>query len=252
MDKKQQIKSEFSGDRIAKIIARAGLCSRRDAEQWIMAGRVTVNGEKISSPALNVGPDDHIIVDGKPLPQAQETRLFLYHKPAGFVTTAKDELGRPTVFDNLPKGLPRVISVGRLDLNTEGLLLLTNDGALSRHLELPSTGWRRRYRVRVHGTVKQEDLDSLKKGITIDGVKYGPVEATMERAQSASNTWLTVILREGKNREIRRIMENFDLKVSRLIRLSYGPFLLGDLPEGAAREVPQKIIREQIPGFFKK
>jgi 23S rRNA pseudouridine2605 synthase len=252
MDKKQQSKSEFTGDRIAKVIARAGLCSRRDAESWIAAGRVTVNGEKISSPALNVSSSDIIVVDGKPLPTAQDTRLFLYHKPAGFVTTAKDELGRPTVFDNLPKGLPRVISVGRLDLNTEGLLLLTNDGALSRHLELPATGWRRRYRVRVHGTVKQDDLDSLKKGITIDGVKYGPVEASMERAQNASNTWLTVILREGKNREIRRIMEHFDLKVSRLIRLAYGPFLLGDLPEGAAREVPQKIIRDQIPGFFKK
>lgn len=251
MDRKRKEKSDFLGERIAKVMARAGLCSRRDAEVWITAGRVIVNGEKIDSPARNVMPDDIITVDGKPLPTAEGTRLFIYHKPAGFVTTAKDELGRPTVFANLPKGLPRVVSVGRLDLNTEGLLLLTNDGALSRHLELPSTGWKRRYRVRVHGTVKQADLDSLKKGITIDGIKYGPVEAILERAQSASNTWLTVILREGKNREIRKIMEHFDLKVSRLIRLAYGPFLLGDLPEGAAKEVPHKVMREQIADFFK-
>lgn len=243
--------SEFSGERIAKVMARAGLCSRRDAEAWIAAGRVTVNGEKIDSPALNIRAGDVVVVDGRILPTAQDTRLFLYHKPAGLVTTAKDELGRATVFDNLPHGLPRVISVGRLDLNTEGLLLLTNDGALSRHLELPATGWRRRYRVRVKGTVRQEALDSLKNGVTIEGIKYGPVEASMERAQSAANTWLTVVLREGKNREIRRIMEHLGLRVSRLIRVAYGPFQLGDLPVGAAREVPQKIMRDQIGDFFK-
>lgn len=240
-----------AGDRIAKVMARAGLCSRRDAERWIADGRVIVNGKKIDSPALNVGPEDTITVDGKPLPMAEATRLFLYHKPPGLVTTARDEKGRPTVFDNLPKGLPRVISVGRLDLNTEGLLLLTNDGALSRHLELPATGWKRRYRVRVHGTVKTEELDKLKKGITIDGIRYDSIEAAPERAQSAANTWLTVVLREGKNREIRRVMEHLDLQVSRLIRVSYGPFMLADLPLGAAKEVPQKVIREQLSGFFK-
>ncbi|MBU0858669.1 MAG: pseudouridine synthase, partial [Alphaproteobacteria bacterium] len=180
-----------------------------------------------------------------------------FHRDVKAVARAFGEAGQQRrAFEHDPqrprrKGLPRVVSVGRLDLNTEGLLLLTNDGALSRHLELPSTGWKRRYRVRVHGTVKQADLDSLKKGITIDGIKYGPVEAILERAQSASNTWLTVILREGKNREIRKIMEHFDLKVSRLIRLAYGPFLLGDLPEGAAKEVPHKVMREQIADFFK-
>lgn len=252
MDKKGQENSGFEGDRIAKVIARAGICSRRDAERLVAEGRVTVNGKKIDSPALNVTDDDAIIVDGKPLPRAENTRLFVYHKPLGLVTTARDELGRPTVFDNLPKGLPRVISVGRLDLNSEGLLLLTNDGGLARYLELPATGWKRRYRVRVHGTVKATALERLKDGITIDGVKYDRVEAAMEKGkQDASNTWLDVALREGKNREIRKIMEHLDLKVNRLIRMSYGPFTLGDLPIGAAKEVPQKIMRDQIAGYFK-
>lgn len=252
MNEKGKKESEFAGDRVAKVIARAGLCSRRDAERLVAEGRVIVNGKKIDSPALNVGPGDVVTVDGKPLPMAEAARLFLYHKPAGLVTTAKDEKGRPTVFENLPKGLPRVVSVGRLDLNSEGLLLLTNDGALARHLELPATGWRRRYRVRVMGTVKADALAKLKDGITIDGVKYGPVEAVMEKgAQAAANTWLTVTLREGKNREIRRIMEHLDLQVSRLIRMSFGPFMLGDLPEGAAKEVPQKVLREQLADFFK-
>lgn len=256
MDKKGKEKNAaapaFAGDRIAKVMARAGLCSRRDAEAWIAAGRVMVNGKKLDSPALNVGPDDNVVVDGRPLPRAEAARLFIYHKPAGLVTTARDEKGRPTVFDNLPPGLPRVVSVGRLDLNTEGLLLLTNDGGLARHLELPSTGWKRRYRVRVHGTVKPEALEKLKAGITIEGMKYGPVEAALEKgAQSASNTWLVVALREGKNREIRKIMEHLDLQVSRLIRVSYGPFTLGDLPAGVAKEVPQKVLREQTADYFK-
>jgi 23S rRNA pseudouridine2605 synthase len=251
MDKKGKENSGFEGERIAKVMARAGVCSRRDAEKLVAAGRVMVNGKKIDSPALNVQAGDDIRVDGQPLPQAEATRLFLYHKPAGLVTTAKDEKGRATVFDNLPKGLPRVVSVGRLDLNTEGLLLLTNDGGLARFLELPANGWRRRYRVRVMGTVKPEQLDSLKKGITIDGVKYGPVEAALEKEQKSANSWLTVVLREGKNREIRRIMEHMDLQVSRLIRVSYGPFMLSDLPLGAAKEVPNKVMREQIAGYFK-
>lgn len=252
MDNKGQEKTDFPGERLAKVIARAGICSRRDAERLVEEGRVSVNGKKIDSPALNVTDDDTIIVNGKPLPRAEGTRLFVYHKPLGLVTTARDELGRPTVFDNLPKGLPRVISVGRLDLNSEGLLLLTNDGGLARHLELPATGWKRRYRVRVHGTVKATALEKLKDGITIDGVKYDRIEAEMEKGkQDASNTWLDVALREGKNREIRKIMEHLDLKVNRLIRTSYGPFTLGDLPIGAAKEVPQKIMRDQIAGYFK-
>jgi 23S rRNA pseudouridine2605 synthase len=253
MDKKRQEESGFEGERIAKIMARAGVCSRRDAEKLIADGRVSVNGKKIDSPALNVTADDIVTVNGKPLPRAENTRLFVYHKPFGLVTTAKDELGRPTVFDNLPAGLPRVVSVGRLDLNSEGLMLLTNDGGLARHLELPATGWKRRYRVRVHGTVKEDALEKLKNGITIAGVKYDRVEASMEKGkQDASNTWLDVALREGKNREIRKIMEHLDLKVNRLIRMSYGPFTLGDLPIGAAKEVPQKVMREQIADYFKK
>lgn len=251
MDKKDKENSDFAGERIAKVMARAGVCSRRDAEKLVESGRVMVNGKKISSPALNVQPTHDIRVDGQPLPQAEATRLFLYHKPPGLVTTARDEKGRPTVFDNLPKGLPRVVSVGRLDLNTEGLLLLTNDGGLARFLELPANGWRRRYRVRVMGTVKPEQLENLKKGITIDGVKYGPVEASLEKEQNSANSWLNVVLREGKNREIRRIMEHMDLQVSRLIRISYGPFMLGDLPLGAAKEVPGKVMREQVAGYFK-
>jgi len=237
-------------ERIAKVIARAGLCSRRDAEVWILEGRVRVNGKRLESPAFTVSEDDNIIVDGKPLPQKEQTRLFLYNKPAGLVTTARDEKGRDTVFANLPKGLPRVVSVGRLDLNSEGLLLLTNDGELARYLELPATGWLRRYRVRVHGMPQAEQLAKLSKGVTVEGVKYGPIEAVIER-QQASNCWLEVSLREGKNREIRRVMEHLGLPVSRLIRLSFGPFQLGNLPEGAAKEIDGKTIREQVSGFFK-
>ncbi len=238
-------------ERIAKVMARAGLCSRRDAERWIAEGRVAVNGKKLDSPAFTVGPEDNIVVDGKPLPQAENTRLFLYHKPAGLVTTAKDEKGRATVFDKLPEGLPRVVSAGRLDLNTEGLLLLTNDGGLARHLELPATGWTRRYRVRAHGTVTQQKLDALQKGITIEGVHYKSIDAELEKAQEGANCWISMALTEGKNREIRKVMEALGLQVNRLIRVSYGPFQLGNLEKGAAREVPRKVVKEQIAEYFK-
>ena len=234
-----------SGERIAKVMARAGLCSRREAEGWIAAGRVTVNGKSIDSPALNVTADDRILVDGKPLPAPERTRLFLYHKPRGLVTTSADERGRPTIFGALPKGLPRLISVGRLDLNTEGLLLLTNDGGLARVLEHPDTGWLRRYRVRAHGKVTQAQLDALRPGLTVDGIRYGPIEATLDREQGA-NAWLTFAIREGKNREVRNVLEHLGLKVNRLIRVSFGPFQLGDLVEGAIEEVRTRHLREQL------
>jgi 23S rRNA pseudouridine2605 synthase len=242
--------SAKASERIAKVIARAGLCSRRDAERWIADGRVSVNGKTLSSPAFTVGPDDRILVDGKPLPITEAPRLFLYHKPAGLVTTARDEQNRPTVFANLPPHLPRVISVGRLDLNSEGLLLLTNDGGLARYLELPANAWKRRYRVRVHGAVKPALLAKLAQGITVDGVKYGPIEAKMERAQTGANVWLVVTLQEGKNREIRKVMTHLGLQVSRLIRTAYGPFELGELPPGSAREVPPEILKHKLAGYF--
>ena len=241
----QQEESSVAGDRIAKVMARAGLCSRREAEAWISQGRVSVNGAVISSPALNVTARDKIAVDGKPLPQRERTRLFLYHKPRGLVTTHADPEKRPTIFEKLPKTLPRVVSVGRLDLNTEGLLLLTNDGGLARVLEMPSTGWLRRYRVRAHGTVTQPQLDALRKGVTVDGIRYGAIEATMDRVQGA-NVWLTFAIREGKNREVRNVLEHLGLKVNRLIRVSFGPFQLGELPEGAVEEVRTRHLREQL------
>ena len=237
-------------ERIAKVIARAGLCSRRDAERWIVDGRVSVNGKTLDSPAFTVGPHDRVIVDGKPLPVAEAPRLFLYHKPVGLVTTMRDEQNRPTVFANLPQGLPRVVSVGRLDLDSEGLLLLTNDGGLARYLELPANSWKRRYRVRVHGAVKAAHLARLAKGVTVDGVNYGPIEAAMERAQAGANVWLAVTLKEGKNREIRKVLAHLGLQVSRLIRTSYGPFELGSLPPGAVREVEPAILKTQIAGYF--
>jgi 23S rRNA pseudouridine2605 synthase len=231
--------------RIAKAMARAGLCSRRDAERWISEGRVSVNGEVLTSPARDVGPDDVITVDGRPLPTIEPVRLWRYYKPRGLVTTHRDPQGRPTVFENLPPGMPRVISVGRLDFNTEGLLLLTTDGALARHMELPATGWLRRYRVRAHGTVTQEALDRLKNGIEIEGVRYGPIEATLDRVQG-SNVWLTIGLREGKNREVRKVLSRFNLDVNRLIRISFGPFQLLDLEPGQVEPVRRRVLVDQL------
>lgn len=249
-------KDPEKGERIAKRLARAGLCSRREAERWIAEGRVTVDGKVLATPAVVVTEESRISVDGKPLPDADRARLWRYHKRAGLVTTHKDPQGRPTVFEKLPEDMPRVISVGRLDLNSEGLLLLTNDGELARRLELPSNAWVRRYRVRVHGTPEIERLAALEKGITIDGVKYGPIKAQLDR-QQGSNAWLTVSIHEGKNREIRRVMEHLGWTVTRLIRVAYGPFQLGNLPEGAAEEVPGKVVKDQLgarptPGAAKK
>ncbi|HEX5452924.1 MAG TPA: pseudouridine synthase [Stellaceae bacterium] len=231
--------------RIAKVLARAGLCSRRDAERWIAEGRVAVDGAVLTSPAVAVAADADVRVDGKPLPQPERARLWRYHKPVGLVTTHRDEKGRPTVFGALPAGLPRLISIGRLDLNSEGLLLLTNDGALARRLELPATGWIRRYRVRVHGTVDPASLEALARGVTVDGVAYGPIRAHLDR-QQGSNAWITLSLQEGKNREVRRAMGHLGLPVTRLIRLAYGPFQLGHLARGAIDEVPPKVLREQL------
>ncbi|MGJ4952360.1 pseudouridine synthase [Bradyrhizobium sp. HKCCYLS20291] len=234
-----------TGERIAKVLARAGLASRRDAEEMVTQGRVSVNGRVINSPALDVTENDVIQVDGAPLPERERTRLFLYHKPRGLMTTHSDPEGRPTVFDNLPEGLPRLISIGRLDFNTEGLLLLTNDGGLARVLELPDTGWTRRYRVRAHGEITQGQLDQLAAGVEVDGVKYGPIEATLERDQGA-NVWLVVAIREGKNREVRNVLAHLGLEVNRLIRVSYGPFQLLELPEGEVQEVKTRVLREQL------
>jgi 23S rRNA pseudouridine2605 synthase len=233
------------GERIAKVMARAGLASRREAEAWIAAGRVAVNGAVISSPALNVMPSDRIAVDGEPLRARERTRLFRYHKPRGLVTTHADPEGRPTIFRALPKSLPRLISVGRLDINTEGLLLLTNDGGLARVLELPATGWLRRYRVRALGRVMQPTLDALRAGITVAGVHYGPIEATLEREQGA-NVWLSLGIREGKNREVRKVLETLGLKVNRLIRVAFGPFELGELDDGAVEEVKTEALRAAL------
>jgi 23S rRNA pseudouridine2605 synthase len=233
------------GERIAKWLARAGVASRRDAEVLITQGLVTLNGVKVETPATFVAEGDAIHVRGQPVGGAEPTRLFRYHKPDGLVTTHKDPQGRPTVFEKLPSGLPRLVSIGRLDLTSEGLLLLTNDGALARKLELPSNGWLRRYRVRVHGKVNEAGLAWLARGITVDDVKYGPIQAGLD-SRAGSNAWLTVSLQEGKNREIRRVMQHLDLHVTRLIRVAYGPFQLGTLPAGAVEEVNARTMREQL------
>jgi 23S rRNA pseudouridine2605 synthase len=237
--------SPAKGERVAKLLARAGLCSRRDAERWIAEGRVSFKGEVLTSPAFNVIDPHELSVDGKPLPAADRARLWRYHKPTGLVTTHRDEKGRKTVFAALPKELPRLISVGRLDLNSEGLLLLTNDGALARRLELPENGWLRRYRVRVHGTIDPKQLATLEKGVTVEGVSYGPIHAVLERQQGA-NAWLMVSLREGRNREVRKVMAHLELPVSRLIRIAYGPFQLGNLASGGIEEVNPRVLREQL------
>lgn len=248
---------KHKGERIAKRMARAGLCSRRDAERWIGESRVKVNGKTIDSPALNVTEEDKIIVDGKVLPSMEQTRLFLYHKPPGLVTTHRDEQGRTTVFEELPDSMPRVVSVGRLDLSTEGLILLTNDGGLARHLELPDTGWKRKYRVRVNGRVNEKRLQSLKNGITVEGVRYKSIEATLdaqpdERESAGANSWITMTLREGKNREIRRVLEALGLSVTRLIRTDYGPFSLGKMSRGSVSEVTVGVMRNQIGEYFRE
>ena len=233
------------GERIAKAIARAGICSRRDAERMIAEGRVQLDGEIVTSPARNVTESNVIQVDGKPLGQREPARLWRYHKPSGLVTTHKDEKGRDTVFASLPKSLGRVVSVGRLDYNSEGLLLLTNDGEIARRLEIPSAGWVRKYRARLFGKVTQADLEKLATGVTIAGVAYGPILADLERSKGVYS-WATVALKEGKNREVKRVMESLGLKVARLIRIAYGPFQLGHLAEGQVEEIPARLWREQL------
>ena len=240
---------EPASQRIARRIARAGVCSRRDAERLITAGRVVVNGVVLTTPALNVGPKDTVTIDGTPLPAAAPVRLWRHHKRKGRITASKDPQGRPTVFDDLPPDMPRTITIGRLDFNTEGLLLLTNDGALARTLELPATGWVRRYRVRVHGPVDEAALAALAKGKILDGIRYGPVDAALER-KTGSNAWLRVGLAEGKNRELRKLLGHLGLEVTRLIRVSFGPFQLGRLATGGCSEVPAKSLTEQLGGLL--
>lgn len=250
MENEQQSPIESKGSRIAKVMARAGLCSRRDAERWITAGRVEVNGKILTSPACVVTDEDKIVVDGKILPQKEKSRLFLYHKPAGLVTSNKDEKGRDTIFDQMPKELPRLMSVGRLDINTEGLLLMTNDGELARYLELPATGWKRCYRVRAYGRITQTRLDKLRGGLVCDGIRYKGIEAKLDK-QQGDNVWIEISLKEGKNREVRNIMKALGLEVNRLIRTSYGPFHLGQLPKKSVMEVKPHVLKEQLSEFFK-
>ena len=244
-NKSFELDKSVSSERIAKRIARAGICSRREAEARILDGRVSVNGDIVDSPALNVGAGDVILMDGRPLPAREPAQLYRYYKPRGLVVSARDEKNRQTIFDVLPSHLPRLISVGRLDIDSEGLLLLTNDGDLARHLELPATGWSRKYRVRVQGQVDESALAPLADGVTIDGVRYGSVIARLDR-QMPSNAWLTIAIREGKNREVRRIMEYLGHKVGRLIRVSYGPFQLGDMDEGGVEVIKPRVLAEQL------
>lgn len=233
------------GDRIAKVLSRAGVASRREAERMIQLGRIAVNGTVIERAALNVTDKDMITVDGKPLNAPEPARVWMYHKPTGLVTTNRDDQGRPTIYDDLPEDLPRVMSVGRLDINSEGLLLLTNDGGLKRQLELPSTGWLRRYRVRIHGRPTDDTFAPMRAGQTVDGERFQPMQVTLDRQQGA-NAWVTVSLREGKNREVRRAMADIGLTVNRLIRVSYGPFQLGQLEAGAVEEIRRRVLRDQL------
>jgi 23S rRNA pseudouridine2605 synthase len=241
----ERIAPSPEGERIAKVIARAGVCSRRDAEKLIGEGRVMLDGVLVGTPAIKVTPNNVIQIDGKPLAEPEPARLWRYHKPTGLVTTHKDEKGRPTVFAGLPKSLGRVVSVGRLDFNSEGLLLLTNDGEIARRLEIPSSGWVRKYRARLFGKITQAELEKLATGATIAGVTYGPIIADIERSKGVYS-WATLSLKEGKNREVKRVMESLGLKVARLIRIAYGPFQLGQLAEGAVEEIPAKLWRPQL------
>lgn len=257
MEKPSQQKISPPGERIAKRLARAGLCSRRDAERLILDGRVSVDGKVLKSPALNVTAANKIVVDGQLVAEAEETRLWRYHKTAGTITTNSDPQGRPTVFEKLPPELPRVVSVGRLDFNTEGLLLLTNDGELARHLELPKNAWLRHYRVRVHGTPSVRKIEQLAKGVVISGIQYEPIKVEIGKEQrktegekNPANIWLSVTIREGKNREVRKAMEHIGLQVTRLIRVSFGPFQLGKLSRGAVEEVPHRILRSSLGDYF--
>lgn len=243
-------------ERIAKRLARAGICSRREAERLILSGHVTVNGKPLTSPAFNVTSTDVIAVDGKPIAAAEETRVWRYHKPTGVITTTNDPQGRPTVFEKLPSDMPRTISIGRLDFNTEGLLLLTNDGELARHMELPQNAWLRHYRVRVYGHVDRKKLAELAKGVTISGIKYDQIKASLEKdereaTEAPKNVWLNVTIREGKNREVRKVMEHMGLQVTRLIRVAFGPFQLGKLPRGAIEEIPRRALKDSLGNFFK-
>ena len=237
--------SQMKGERIAKVVARAGLCSRREAERWIADGRIAVNGKVLETPAVTVTDVDMVMVDGNPLPGAEKIRLWRYHKPPGLMTTNSDPEGRPTIFERLPRELPRVITVGRLDMMSEGLLLLTNDGGLARRLELPETGWARRYRARVHGHVDEARLANLAKGVTVEGVRYGQITAELE-SQQRSNAWLGIRLNEGKNREIRRVLAHLGLDVTRLIRTAYGPFQMGNMRRGDVDEIKGKVLKEQL------